>query len=145
MTAAIAALRTARASNVRVATDGRDLVLSAPAEPPAAVVEALVAHKAAIIEALTSPPPLDAAGLPFAPCRLCGGRDFWRASIVAAGAAFDPRGWRCYQCAPPAAGVVVDGCSLPPAAPGLRVIEAAARPRPAAEAARRPPPRTGTP
>ena len=141
----IEALRDARASGVRVATDGHDLLLTAPAKPPAAVVEALVAQKVAIVEALSAPPPLDAAGLPFTPCRLCGGRDFWRASIVAASEGFDPRGWRCYQCAPPPRRLVIDACSLPPAAPGIRVIEAAARPRPAAEAARRPPPCTGMP
>jgi hypothetical protein len=48
----IDALRTAWSANVDVGTCGRDLLLDAPAKPPAAVLDALSYHKASILSAL---------------------------------------------------------------------------------------------
>jgi hypothetical protein len=46
------ALRTAGASGVRITLDGNDLILTAPSEPPAAVLDLLSQHKAAIVRLL---------------------------------------------------------------------------------------------
>jgi hypothetical protein len=43
------ALRAARATGVNIMVDGNDLVLTAPSEPPAAVLGLLSQHKAAIV------------------------------------------------------------------------------------------------
>ena len=49
---AVDALRAARAANVHVGMEGTDLVLRAPAPPPAAVLDALKLHKPAIVALL---------------------------------------------------------------------------------------------
>ena len=46
------ALRIARAAGVTVTSDGQDLSLAAPTEPPAAVLDLLRLHKPAIIDLL---------------------------------------------------------------------------------------------
>jgi len=103
------------------------LHVSARQPLPDDLVTRLKIASSEIAEILAAPPPLDADGLPYWPCRLCGGRDFWRVSNTAAGDdAFDPLAWRCWGCARPAAGVYTDGCSIPPQAPGLRVLAHAA-------------------
>jgi hypothetical protein len=53
---AIDALRTAQATGIQVHVDGDDLIMSAPAEPPAEVLSLLTSHKAAIMTLLRPGP-----------------------------------------------------------------------------------------
>jgi len=49
---AVQALGTARAAGIHIEVDGDDLLLEAPAPPPAAVLDALSRHKAEIVRIL---------------------------------------------------------------------------------------------
>ena len=58
-------------------------------------------------------PPLDAEGLPVAPCPGCGGRSFWR--WPQSNPRHDPRAWFCIRCTPiPLEAGPCDACALPP-------------------------------
>jgi hypothetical protein len=62
------------------------------------------------------PPPLNAEGVPCASCPRCGQGEFWRWSKVRG--PFDPQGWRCWLCAPPAPDSGPwDFCGVPDDAP----------------------------
>ena len=109
----------ARQHGVTVEARGDMLHLSAPAEPPAEVLDALREHKSEIIDALAEHadaprPTLDAEGLPVAPCPACARRSFWR--WPQSSPHHHPRAWFCIRCTPiPSGAGPCDACALPPA------------------------------
>ena len=114
-----AALAAAEAAGLRftLATDGR-VVMTAAAEPPANLVQALRQHKAHVAKLLAmrlAPPPVqppaDWRAMPFGPrrgaafrsarmapgaCSCCAGLRWWRGAAEAG-----PEHWRCETCHPP--------------------------------------------
>ena len=110
-------LRAAEAAGLTVNVNGDRLVIRGPRSADA-TARALLEHKPEVMAALAGPadaprPPLDAEGLPVAPCRACGGRSFWR--WPQSSPRHHPRAWFCYRCTPipPEAGPC-DACCLPP-------------------------------
>jgi hypothetical protein len=55
-------------------------------------------------------PPLDAEGLPFAPCPGCGGGDWWKPWTLP----LEGAGWRCVACDPPPPDRYRHACAVPP-------------------------------
>ena len=115
----LALLQAADAAGLTVNVDGDRLVIRGPRSADA-TARALLEHKPEIMAALAGPPaasrpPLDAEGLPIAPCPGCGGRSFWR--WPQSSPHYDPRAWVCLRCTPipPEAGPC-DACCLPPMA-----------------------------
>ena len=113
----LALLRAADAAGLSVNVDGDRLVIRGPRSADA-TARALIEHKPEVMAALAGPadapgPPLDAEGLPVAPCPGCGGRSFWR--WPQSSPRYDPRAWVCLCCTPipPEAGPC-DACCLPP-------------------------------
>lgn len=120
-----AALAAAEAAGLRftLAPDGR-VVMAAPAEPPADVVQALRHHKADVAKLLAmrlappiAPPPADWRDMPFGPrrgaafrsarmapgaCSCCAGLRQWRGADDAG-----QEHWRCETCHPPPPGLTI--------------------------------------
>ncbi|MBK5927992.1 hypothetical protein [Rhodobaculum claviforme] len=62
-----------------------------------------------LLDRIRGAPPLDAEGLPFAPCRVCLGRDFWKPAALP----IEGEGWRCAACVPPPKAGGRHACSVP--------------------------------
>ena len=120
-----AALAAAEAAGLRftLAPDGR-VVMTAAAEPPRDVVQALRQHKADVAKLLAmrlaplpAPSPAEWRDMPFGPrrgaafrsarmatgaCSCCAGLRGWRGADEAG-----PEHWRCEICHPPPAGLAI--------------------------------------
>jgi hypothetical protein len=121
MTVAAKIIEAARAANVVIAVEGTDLCLESYGPPPDSLLAALRLHKTEVLGLLTVP--LDAEGLPFGPCRTCGGCSFWSES-------YQEGPWYCARCYPTPFDRFTDGCSIPDPHHRLRLIDRL-RPRPA--------------
>jgi hypothetical protein len=68
-------------------------------------------------------------GAPSAPCKICEGRLFWRASIISGGGSGP---WRCATCEPADSSLWLDGLAVPPSSKAT-TLQPSSKPTPPKE------------